>query len=132
MLAANRFYSHDPIGSLQHELNILAEGYQEYLEQESINSEVQCLRNWIDATHRGHLSAMRDLEEFGPELLGHIKDKLNIAATEITRLEGESPIAKNFTGGRVDRLNKAAAIAALACEFLNEALPHQFKAKQTH
>ncbi len=123
MLTPNRFQANGHIGSLQLELNALTDGYQEYLEQEALNGEVQCLQNWIDATHRGHLAAMRDLEEFGPELLGHIKDKLNNAATEITRLEGESPIAKNFTGGRADRLNKAAAIAARAYEFLNEALP---------
>ena len=130
MLFPNRFHSNGPIGSLQHELNKLAEGYHEYLEQESINSEVECLRNWIDATHRGHLSAMRDLEEFGPELLAHIKDKLNHAASDITRMEGESPVAKNFTGGRADRLNKAAAIAARAYKFLDDALPSSNK--QTH
>lgn len=123
MLRFNRYNALGSVEALQIELSILANRYKEYLEQEAVEHEVQCLRNWIDDSYRGHLSAMRDLEEHGSELLGHVRDKLHHAASEIQRMDEESPNARHFSGGKADRLNKAAIVASRAFDKLKEALP---------
>lgn len=82
--------------------------YSSYLEQEELHSAVQCLRTWIESYQKGDNEAVQYLSEHGSALLENIKTKFKTAAREIQRIDEESPVGGNFSGGKYDRLNKAA------------------------
>lgn len=108
--------------AVQHDLMELEGHYSQYLEQESLKSDVQCLRSWIEATRDGDLEAAGFLQEHGTSLLENIKSKLQTAAREMQRIDEESPVGGHFSGGKSDRLNCAAQTAMHAEDHLAKAL----------
>jgi hypothetical protein len=111
-----------PLAGVQHDLQALEQQYGGYLEQESLKGDVQCLRSWIESYQKGDAEAATYLSEHGTSLLENIKTKLKNAAREIQRIDEESPMGANFSGGKSDRLNKAAETALHAEHQLAEAL----------
>lgn len=94
---------------LRSELSLLKNRYDKYLHEESLQSDVQCLSDWLDDYANGSPEAAGYLHDYGMILLNHIHGRLKTAADEVLRFEGESPAAANFTGGKADRLNRAAS-----------------------
>lgn len=111
--------------AVRRDLAALEEKYGQYLEQESLSADVQCLRSWVDAQADGDAEAMSLLDEHGEALLENIKCKLQDSSREIQRLDEESPIGGQFTGGKSDRINQAARTALHAEEELSKALQHE-------
>lgn len=110
------------LAAVNDDLEQLETEFGQYLEQESLKSDVQCLRNWIASHQAGDHEAADYLREHGPSLIANIKEKLKIAAREMQRIDEESPIGGNFSGGKADRLNNAAAAAVHAESELGKAL----------
>lgn len=94
---------------LRSELSLLKNRYAKYLHEESVQSDVQCLTDWLGDYVNGSPEAAGYLHDYGMILLNHVHGRLKAAAEDVLRFEGESPSAANFTGGRADRLNAAAA-----------------------
>lgn len=109
------------------DLTQLERKYTAYLEQEELRSDVQCLRSWIESCQNGDAEAADYLGEHGSALIENIKVKLQNAAREIQRIDEESPVGVNFTGGKSDRLNKAAKTALHAEDELAKALNDESK-----
>jgi hypothetical protein len=107
---------------VQTDLADLEDTYGQYLEQESLKSDIQCLRSWMEAALAGDEEAMSYIEEHAVSLLENVKNKLHAACKEIQRIDEESPSGCNFTGGKCDRINKAAATALHAEQILGKAL----------
>jgi hypothetical protein len=107
---------------LQTELKKLTQQYGSYLNQEALDGEVGCLSLWVDSYRKGDETAGYYLANYGKILLEKIKLRLQSAAAEIQRLDEESPNSKNFTGGKANRLAKAAKAAATAQKELTKAL----------
>ncbi len=108
--------------AVQEDLNQLETEFGQYLEQEDLKSDVQCLRTWIESYQQGDQEATEYLHEHGSAMLANIKEKLKTAAREIQRIDEESPVSENFSGGKADRLNNAAAAAIHAEDQLGKAL----------
>lgn len=113
--------THTHLASVAEDLRLLEEEYSQYLEQDAIASDVQCLRSWVDAYAKGDAEAAEYLEEHGPALLENIQLKFRDAAREIQRIDEESPVSSNFSGGKSDRLNKAAEAMLHASDELAKA-----------
>lgn len=94
---------------LRSELALLKNRYAKYLHEESVQSDVQCLTDWLADYANGSPEAAGYLHDYGMILLNHVHGRLKAAADEVARFDGESPAAANFTGGRAHRLNDAAA-----------------------
>ncbi len=114
MFNANDNDPTDTLHILRGELDRLMNNYEEFLKQESLMTDVHCLRSWIDSYHQGSRETAEYLNDYGHQLLENIKIKLRAAVEEMHRIDEESPIAEHFTGHRADRLNKAAALASKA------------------
>lgn len=78
--------SADSINALYSELNQLEVRYGQYLEQESLVSEVESLKHSIEDCMKGSPEAADYLHEHGSQLLAEIKKKINHAAEEEQRL----------------------------------------------
>ena len=115
------------LDAVRTDLAELEDRYSQYLEQESVRSDVQCLRSWLEAHCSGDKEASAMLEEHGEALLENIKCKLQESSREIQRLDEESPIGGQYSGGKANRINQAAQTALHAEEQLAEALQHQLK-----
>lgn len=100
--------SNPTFSEIRNDLLQLEQDYDGYLEQESLKSDLQCLRSWIESCQKGDGEAITYLEQHGTALLDNMKTKLQTAAREMQRIDEESPSGANFSGGKADRLNKAA------------------------
>lgn len=90
----------------------LKRDYGRYLDEDGIRGNIACLSNWLHNYSLGSYDAQTYLRDYGASLLHQIHDSLNLAADDMRRFDSESPAAQNFTGGRADRLNKAATEVA--------------------
>lgn len=111
---------------VSNDLDDLEAHYAAYLEQEDLGRDVQCLRSWIEAGLRGDEEAVENLGAHGAALLEAIQSKFKAAARDIQRIDEESPVCSNFSGGRSDRLSKAAETVLHAEEELALALQCEF------
>ncbi len=116
--------SQRPMDMVGQDLSTLEGQYTEYLVEESLQAEVQCLRTWVDAYQSGDREAAEFLREHGAALLEDIKCKLHLASRERQRIDEESPISANYEGHAASRMNEAAETALHAEAKLSEAL-HQ-------
>lgn len=110
------------LDSLQGELQYLTETFGPFLKQESLQGDISCLTDWIVSYQSGDVNAGEYLQEHGRNLLENIKLKLQAAVKEMQRIDEESPSGENFTGGKVDRLNKAAKSVIRAEQQLEKAI----------
>lgn len=122
MFRHESYLTENSLLSLQSELKNLTQKYSAYINQESLQGEVGCLTHWVDSYRNGDEAAGYYLTNYGSILLEKVRNKLQTAATEVQRWDNESPISKNFSGGKSDRLSKAAQSLSKAEEQLNKAL----------
>lgn len=109
--------------SVYHELNLLQCRYADYLEQESLDSQVILLKCLIEDFLHGDSAAEESLREHGGDLLKAIKEKLEAAVAEEERMLNESPsVASHSTGGRTHDISRAAALLADVEEKLDTSL----------
>jgi len=109
------------------ELRQLMTEYGSYLQDESIQGDVECLAAWIEAYKQGSDEAANYLNEYGIVLMEHIRTKLQEAACAFQRLDGESPASKSFSGRDAHKLNEAATLASHAEEELVDAIDSETK-----
>lgn len=107
---------------LQTELKELTQKYGPYLNQEALEGEVGCLSLWVDSYRKGDETSGYYLANYGSILLEKIKVRLQAAAAEIQRIDEESPNSKNFSGGKADRLARAAKAASNAKDELTKVI----------
>ena len=113
------------LDSLHKQINQLKEQYGKYIEEESIRSDIDSLSDWIEAYLANKPDAAEYLQEHGVKAMESIRDRLKMAVEEMHRIEEESPNAKNFSGGKVDRLHTALKITGHAEESLQKALEEE-------
>lgn len=97
--------------SIYNELNQLESRYSEYLQQESITQEVQCLKRSLLECLRGSPEAASYLREHGGDILQNVKERLEAATTEQARIIEESPAEVPLTEEKADEASKATALA---------------------
>jgi|GEM_PF-2870168 len=113
--------------SVYNELNQLQSCYQEYLDQESLISEVRLLKQMIEDCQIGSPEAEEMLRAHGGEILRLLSDKLKLAAEEQERLQEESPaVARRDDGRAAHRLSRALALVADAQQKLDTSLHTDF------
>lgn len=109
--------------TLSTQLSQLKKQYGKYIEEENLQEDIDTLSEWVKAYHENKPDAADYLQEHGPKLLENIRSRLKFAAEEMQRIEEESPTnAQHFSGGRADRLNKAATVTEKAGEHLGNAI----------
>lgn len=114
------------LDTLSTQLIQLKKQYSKYIEEENLQEDVDTLTGWVEAYHDNKPHAAEYLYTHGPKLLENIRSRLKFAAEEMQRIEEESPTnAQNFSGGKADRLHKAATITEKANEHLDKALEHE-------
>lgn len=111
-------FSNSALDTLHAELTQLMKEYGTYLQDESIQGDVECLAAWIEAYKQGSDEAASYLDEYGMVLMEHIRIKLQEAACAFQRMDGESPASKSFSGRDAHQINEAAALASHAEEEL--------------
>lgn len=115
--------------SVYNELNLLQCRYLEYLEQESLSSQITVLKHLIEDFRQGDSGAEESLREHGSDLLKAVKERLEAAVAEEERMLDESPsVASRSNGEKTHDISRAAALLADAEEklgiSLQEELPH--------
>ena len=99
------------IDSLYNEVNQLDLQYGELLEEESLTEEMSSLRYSIEEAMSGSPEAADYLSERGHDMLRDIRNKLNSAVEEQSRIIEESPsVAENASGETLDTTNKVTAL----------------------
>lgn len=111
--ASSEFICSDNSMEQVHEkLEVLEDKYGEFLKQESIKHEVSILKHSVGDYLNGSREAEEYLSEHAVEIIEDVKNKLDGAVIEQTRLQDELQTFDNFTGCKVDKASKAAAAAA--------------------
>ncbi len=104
----------ESLAKLRKTLGTLETKHGEFLKQEFVKQEVSILKHTVEDYLNGSPEAKEYLSEHAVEIISDVKNKLDGAVIEQTRLQEESQMAANFTGGKVDRASQAAAKAAEA------------------
>ncbi|MFO1241581.1 MAG: hypothetical protein U1E36_00015 [Rickettsiales bacterium] len=116
----------NPLETINTQLTQLKKQFGKYIEEESLQDDIDALSRWIDDYHSNKPDAAEYLQEHGPKMLENITKRLKFAAEEMQRIEQESPAAaQNFSGGKADRLHKAATVTEKAQEHLGKALEEE-------
>lgn len=76
--------------SLVNELKRILVRHESTLDEEGIREEIEIIERWAESYRRG-MKAASKLSEQGCELLEHVRERLKLAADEITRMEDEGP-----------------------------------------
>lgn len=111
--------------ALNKQIHQLKEHYGKYIEEEAIRTDIDSLSEWIDNYLANQPDAAEYLQEHGAKMMESIRNRLKLAVEEAQRIEEESPNAKNFTGGKVDRLNTVLKITDTAEQTLHKAIEEE-------
>lgn len=114
MLNTHEPHDEKTLEQLQETLGVLETKHAEFLKQESVKQEVSILKHTVEDCLNGSAEAKEYLSEHAVEIISDVKNRLDGAVAEQTRLQEEMQTSDNFTGGKADRASKAAAKAAEA------------------
>ena len=74
--------------------------YEDALDEEGIREEIETLERWAQSYRLGMRAAAK-LSEQGTELLSHARERLKLAADEISRMEAEGTPAPDEEGSKL-------------------------------
>lgn len=78
------------IDALTLDLKRLIVRHESELSEEGLRSDLEQLERWAISYRRG-ISAALKLSALGPDWLNRLREKLKLAADELTRMDGEGP-----------------------------------------
>jgi len=111
------------IEQLHELLENLQANHGEILTRDHIKQDIKILKYTVEDCIKGSPEAAEYLNAHAKDILADVQSKLGLDLDEQTRLLSETQEnAKNFTGGKIDRISKASAEAFAALEILEPAL----------
>lgn len=84
------------IDALTLDLKRLIVRHESELSEEGLQSDLEQLERWAMSYRRG-ISAALKLSALGPDWLNNLREKLKLAADELTRMDDEGPTANEDT-----------------------------------
>lgn len=80
----------DEVALLVQEFRKLQVHYADALEGEGLSEEIEALERWAESYRRGLKAAIK-ISENGQDMLEDVRNRLKLAADELTRISSESP-----------------------------------------
>jgi len=111
------------IEELHNLLENLEANHGEILTRDHIKQDIKILKYTVEDCIKGSPEAAEYLQAHAKDILEDVQSKLGLDLDEQTRLLSETQQnATNFTGGKIDRISKAAAEASAAQAILEPVL----------
>jgi len=102
--------------ALQKSLENLGDNYNEFLKQKFVEQEVQILKNTVKDCLNGSPEAKDYLIEHGNDIIHEVKEKLESAVAEQTRLYQFSQLLGGYNSAKAFKASRASYEARKAAE----------------